>query len=106
VLLVCLVVAAVAGDASRVGSAEEPRIVDRKVAQDLFDTLNADLAKQVATHERGGRWRSADSSILAWSCGQQLSALVDLFEATRQRKWLDQLVRYADANCCDCWARS
>jgi len=56
-----------------------------------------DLAKHLAAHERGARWQSSDSAILAWSCGQQLSAQVDLFLATNQRRWLDQLVRYADA---------
>lgn len=77
--------------------AQEPRPADNRLATDLFDALYADVAQQLATHERGGRWRSTDSSFLAWSCGQQLSALVDLFEATGGRNWLDQLVRYADA---------
>jgi hypothetical protein len=39
--------------------------------------------------DRGGRWKNADSAILGWSCGQQLQALVYLYEATGERAWLD-----------------
>jgi hypothetical protein len=63
----------------------------------LREPLTRDLEQRLATHDRAGRWRSADSSLLAWSCGQELSAQVDLFQATGERKWLDQLVRHADA---------
>jgi hypothetical protein len=67
------------------------------VAAELRETLIRDLRQRLTIHERGGRWQSADSSVLAWSCGQELSAEVDLYVATGNREWLDQLVRHADA---------
>ena len=77
--------------------AAAPPEVSTEDAQAAYQELLAYLSAHLAAHERGGRWQSDDSALLAWSCGQQLSALVDLYEATGDRKWLDQLVRYADA---------
>ena len=77
--------------------ARQPRPVHQEPAGVLMDTLYADVSRQLARHRRGERWRSSDSGVLAWSCGQQLSALVDMYQATSERKWLDQLVEYADA---------
>ncbi len=89
VLLVCA-----APSAAR---ARQPGPEHEGLGGDLIDTLYADVSRQLERHRRGGRWRSSDSGILAWSCGQQLAALVDIYQATGERKWLDQLVEYADA---------
>jgi hypothetical protein len=72
------------------GAAAAP---DAEVRRALYD----DLGKQLESFDRGERWKSPDSAMLAWSCGQQLAALLDLYQATGERKRLDSFVRYADA---------
>lgn len=60
------------------------------------DALYKDLVAAMDVFERGGRWKDADSAMLGWSCGQQLQALVCLYQATGERAWLDRLFKYAE----------
>jgi len=58
--------------------------------------LREELVAALNAFERGGRWKDTDSAILGWSCGQQLQALVCLYQATGERVWLDRLFKYAE----------
>lgn len=60
------------------------------------DPLYAELVAALDRFERGGRWKDSDSGILAWSCGQYLRALVELYQATGDQAWLDRFFKYAD----------
>lgn len=60
------------------------------------ESLHEDLLAAMEVFERGGRWKDADSAMLGWSCGQQLQALVFLYQATGERVWLDRLLKYAE----------
>ena len=60
------------------------------------EALSKQLTASLEAFERGGRWKESDSSILGWSCGQELQALVYLYEATGERAWLDRLFKYAE----------
>jgi len=60
------------------------------------DALYKDLLAAMDVFERGGRWKDADSAMLGWSCGQQLQALVCLYQATGETAWLDRLFKYAE----------
>lgn len=72
------------------GLADEPPGTDKQA-------LYKELVAAMDRFDRGGRWKDSDSSILAWSCGQQLQAAVYLYQATGERQWLDRLFRYAEA---------
>ena len=58
--------------------------------------LHKELVSALDRFERGGRWKEADSSTLGWGCGQDLQALVYLYQATGERVWLDRLLKYAE----------
>lgn len=85
----------VLGAPALIAAAEADRVA-ALAARDA-DALYKELVSALDVFERGGRWKDSDSAILAWSCGQDLRALVCLFEATGDRQWLDRLFKYADA---------
>jgi hypothetical protein len=60
------------------------------------ERLRQELQAALDVFERGRRWKESDSALLAWSCGQQMQTLVELYQATGDQSWLDRLFRYAE----------
>ncbi|MGD0089783.1 MAG: hypothetical protein ABSE73_07670 [Planctomycetota bacterium] len=60
------------------------------------DVLYKKLVADLEIFERHERWKESDSSLLGWSCGQDMQALVCLYETTGDRQWLERFFRYAE----------
>jgi len=62
----------------------------------LLDQVGHRLRADLERFDRAGYWGRGDSAIYAWTCGQHLASMIELYKATKNREWLDLFASVVD----------